>query len=90
MISEAVALGTIQVPANGHPIILLADRQTTGGYPRIGQVVTVDLSLLAQIKPGAQIQFKEVSLQEAEELYLNREKDLQELRAGVTLKMTAV
>ncbi|WP_332698300.1 biotin-dependent carboxyltransferase family protein [Halalkalibacter lacteus] len=88
MISEAVTLGTIQVPSNGQPIILLADRQTTGGYPRIGQVVTVDLSLLAQMKPGEQIQFKEVSMQKAEALYLSRENDLQELRAGVTLKMT--
>ncbi|MFC0472522.1 biotin-dependent carboxyltransferase family protein [Halalkalibacter kiskunsagensis] len=88
VISEAVSLGTIQVPSNGQPIILLADRQTTGGYPRIGQVITVDISLLAQAKPGGSIQFKEVSMQEAEALYVNREMDLLELRAGIALKMT--
>ncbi|MFC0560253.1 5-oxoprolinase subunit C family protein [Halalkalibacter alkalisediminis] len=86
MISEAVSLGTIQVPPDGNPIILLADRQTTGGYPRIGQVASVDISLLAQVKPGERIQFKEVSVQEAEETYLNREKDFKELRAGLNLK----
>ncbi|WP_209124035.1 biotin-dependent carboxyltransferase family protein [Alkalihalobacillus sp. BA299] len=86
MVSEAVALGTIQVPPDGNPIILLADRQTTGGYPRIGQVVSIDIPIIAQLKPGETIRFKEVSLKEAEELYLNREKELNELRTGLSLK----
>ncbi|WP_078430026.1 biotin-dependent carboxyltransferase family protein [Alkalihalobacterium alkalinitrilicum] len=86
MVSEAVALGTIQVPPDGNPIILLADRQTTGGYPRIGQVLSVDIPLIAQLKPGDAIKFKEVTLKQAEELYLNRERELNELRAGLKLK----
>ena len=59
MISEAVTFGTIQVPAEGHPIALLADRQTTGGYPKIGEIASVDLSLIAQAKPGDDIYFTE-------------------------------
>ena len=51
MISEAVSFGSIQVPADGNPIVLLADRQTTGGYPKIGQIATVDLPMIAQAKP---------------------------------------
>ncbi|MDQ0252840.1 antagonist of KipI [Evansella vedderi] len=86
MISDAVALGTIQVPSDGNPIVLLADRQTTGGYPRIGQVVSVDISLMAQLKPGDSCRFKEVTVQEAEQLYLKREHELNELRTGVMFK----
>ena len=51
LLSEAVTFGTIQVPPGGHPIILMADRQTTGGYPKIAQVISVDLPKLAQLQP---------------------------------------
>ncbi|MGO4889231.1 biotin-dependent carboxyltransferase family protein [Anaerobacillus sp. MEB173] len=88
MISEAVSLGTVQVPPDGNPIILLADRQTTGGYPRIGQVVTVDIPLIAQMKPGEFIQFEEISLKEAEQLFMNRERDIRELSTGLSLKIS--
>ncbi|WP_275120716.1 biotin-dependent carboxyltransferase family protein [Alkalihalobacterium chitinilyticum] len=87
VISEAVALGTIQVPSDGNPIVLLADRQTTGGYPRMAQVVSVDISLMAQLKPGDKVRFKEVTVQEAEQLYLKREHELSGLRAAVTFKL---
>ncbi|OIJ14211.1 KipI antagonist [Anaerobacillus alkalilacustris] len=87
MLSEAVTLGTIQVPADGNPIILLADRQTTGGYPRIGQVVSVDNPTLAQLKPGEKIRFKKVSIEEAEALYISRENELNELKTGLNLKL---
>ena len=60
LLSEGVTYGTIQIPPNGQPIILMADRQTTGGYPKIGQVITADFPSLAQLRPGAAIQFKEV------------------------------
>jgi len=80
MISAAVAFGTIQIPANGQPIILMADHQTTGGYPKIAQVISVDLPLLAQLNLGATIQFQEVTLQEAQSLYIKREQDLQQLQ----------
>jgi antagonist of KipI len=86
MISEAVALGTVQVPPDGNPIILLADRQTVGGYPKIGQVAIVDVPILAQVRPGATIQFQEITLEEAERLYIAREKYIQELKTAIQLK----
>ncbi|WP_368505743.1 biotin-dependent carboxyltransferase family protein [Alkalihalophilus sp. As8PL] len=86
VLSEAVALGTVQVPADGNPIILLADRQTTGGYPRMGQVINVDIPLLAQLKPGDTLSFKKISLMEAEELYIGREKELNDVRVGMLVK----
>jgi antagonist of KipI len=68
MISEATTFGTIQVPAGGQPIVLMADRQTTGGYPKIAYVATVDLPLLAQMGPGDIMQFELVSLEAAQAL----------------------
>lgn len=85
MISEAVSFGTIQVPPDGNPIILLADRQTTGGYSRIGQVATVDLPLIAQTKSGERIHFTEVSLDEAQRLYIQREQQIKQLKNGIAL-----
>lgn len=87
LLSEPVTNGTIQVPKDGTPIILLADRQTTGGYPKIAQVATVDLPLLAQKKPGEIVRFKEISLAEAEQLYLRQELQLEKLKAGLSLKV---
>lgn len=66
MISEPVTFGSIQVPADGNPIILMADRQTTGGYAKIGQVIQADLPRLAQMKPGQTIYFRPVTLTQAE------------------------
>lgn len=83
MISEAVSFGTIQAPPDGNPIILLADRQTAGGYPKFAQVTMVDLAIIAQICPGQTIQFIEVSLKEAEELYLSRENYIKEIKQAL-------
>ena len=87
MISEAVALGTVQVPPDGNPIILLADRQSVGGYPKIAQVAMIDIATVAQTKPGGKIWFAEITLEEAEELYCAREKDIQNLTVAIDLKM---
>jgi antagonist of KipI len=86
LISEAVSFGTVQVPAEGQPIVLLADRQTTGGYPKIAQIITVDLPLMGQLKPGDRIYFSEVSHQEAEQLFLQRETKLNQLKLGISMK----
>ena len=67
--SEAVAFGTIQLPPDGNPIVLMADRQTIGGYPRVGEVVSVDLPLLAQLKPGDTLRFERIGLGEAQRLF---------------------
>ncbi|MCM3568192.1 biotin-dependent carboxyltransferase family protein [Neobacillus mesonae] len=72
IISDPVPLGGIQVPASGQPIILMADRQTTGGYTRIGTVISADLPLLAQAVPGTKIMFSKVSIEEAQRFYLER------------------
>jgi KipI family sensor histidine kinase inhibitor len=58
MISDATFTGAIQVPASGEPILLMADRQTTGGYPQIATVITADLPLAAQLAPGDWIEFE--------------------------------
>lgn len=68
IISDGIAMGAIQVPSHGKPIIMMADRQTTGGYTKIGNVITVDLPKVAQAKPGDKIVFKEVTLEEAHRL----------------------
>jgi biotin-dependent carboxylase-like uncharacterized protein len=57
IVSEAVPFGSIQVPANGLPVVLAADRQTAGGYPKIGVVITADFPVLAQLKPRDEVQF---------------------------------
>lgn len=60
MVSSGLAMGTIQVPPSGQPIVMMADHPTTGGYPRIGSVVEADLPILAQLKPGDEVRFAEV------------------------------
>jgi antagonist of KipI len=82
-VSSPVAAGTVQVPPGGAPIVLLADRQTVGGYPRVAQVVTADLPLLAQLPPGAALRFREVSLVEAEGALLAQEAALRQLAEAV-------
>lgn len=87
MISEPVSFGTIQVPPDGNPIILLADRQTTGGYPKIAKVADVDIHKVVQKKPGEFLKFKEISLEAAERLYIERERYIKNLKVAVSLKI---
>ncbi|HEV3410348.1 MAG TPA: biotin-dependent carboxyltransferase family protein [Chthoniobacterales bacterium] len=86
LLSEAVAPGTIQVPPNGQPILLLGDCQTIGGYPKIAHVISVDLPAAAQLRPGDQVRFVEVALGEAQRLLHERERDLERFRVGVKLR----
>ncbi|WP_088104265.1 biotin-dependent carboxyltransferase family protein [Halalkalibacter urbisdiaboli] len=72
ILSDAVTFGTIQVPANGQPMILLADRQTTGGYARIAHVIDVDLPRLGQLKPGQSVSFQEVDVETAQRMLRNQ------------------
>jgi len=83
LISEAVAPGTIQLPPSGKPIILLGDCQTVGGYPKIAHVITVDLPIAAQLRAGDQVRFREVSLVDAHQLLLERERNLEQFRLGL-------
>ena len=65
ILSDATAIGSIQVPASGQPILLMADRQTTGGYPKIATVISADLPLAGQLAPGDWIAFKPCTRDEA-------------------------
>jgi antagonist of KipI len=84
--TAAVSAGTIQVTHEGALIILMADAQTTGGYPRLAQVAAVDLPLCAQLRPGSSFHFREISMDTAEELYLEKEKWFRQVQASVSLK----
>ncbi len=74
MASSATLPGTIQLPTNGQPIVLMNDGQTTGGYPRIAKVIEVDLGRLAQIPPKGSLRFKLIDTEEARQLLLYENK----------------
>jgi antagonist of KipI len=85
MISEGVATGAVQVPPDGQPIVLLADRQTIGGYPKIATVASVDLPLLAQLRSDDTVGFREVSVGEAQELWLAAKRQLATVKQGIMM-----
>jgi antagonist of KipI len=87
LLSSAVTFGTVQVPAGGQAIVLLADHQTTGGYPRLAQVITADFSALAQLRPGQVFRFEQVSLADAQTLYLAQERRLHALQRAIRSKL---
>jgi len=87
VLSEGVTFGTIQLPPGGAPIILMADGQTTGGYPRIAEVASVDLPLVAQLKPGDHVRFVPASLEDAQRLYLERELELEQMKVGLAYRL---
>jgi antagonist of KipI len=74
MISEGVSLGAVQITASGLPIILFVEQQTTGGYPKIANVISADLSSLGQLRPRDEIRFERVELDTARMLLLEQEK----------------
>ena len=65
IISDGIAMGSIQVPGDGRPIVLMADRQVTGGYTKIATVIGPDLGRLAQLRPGARFRFEPVTIEDA-------------------------
>jgi antagonist of KipI len=74
--SDPIPLGGIQIPPDGNPIVLLADRQTTGGYPRIGTIVAADLPKLVQLPIRGIIKFKSVTIEESQNVYKEAQKKL--------------
>lgn len=86
LLSTAVAPGTIQVTNDGSLVLLMADCQTTGGYPRVAQVVSVDLSLCGQLKPGDAVNFTGVSWKEAEKLYIQQQLELKKIAAAIKFR----
>ena len=87
LLSSAVAPGTVQVPPDGQPIVLLADAQTIGGYPQLAHVISVDMPLLAQVRPGDAVGFQVVSMEAAHQRWLAREQGLAMLREGLAQKI---
>jgi len=65
IVSDGIAMGAIQVPGDGLPIALMADRQPTGGYPKIANIIRADVGRLAQLRPGMQFRFAAINLQQA-------------------------
>ena len=83
IVSDATVPGSIQVPGNGQPIVLLADGQTVGGYPKIGTVASADLGRLATAPIGAELRFEAVTVAQAEALALMYEADVQRLLKAI-------
>ena len=69
MLSEGICHGAVQIPADGQPIVLMNDRQTIGGYPKIGSVIPIDTAKLSQIQPGENIKFEEINLEDAHNIH---------------------
>lgn len=86
MISEGVSLGAVQVPAGGQPIILFVEQQTTGGYPKIANIVSADLPGVGQLRPGNEIQFELVGPEAARKLIVEQEQFLQKLASSLDNK----
>jgi len=84
MLSTVVFPGTVQITASG-PIILFVDAQTTGGYPRIGQVCSVDLPVLAQKAPGEEIFFEWISIEQALRLQESEQAKLAQIKSAISL-----
>ena len=86
-LSAGVVSGTIQLPPDGQPIVLLADRQTTGGYPRIGEVISADLNRVGQLRPGDVLRFSLCSTQEARARLQDQAQSLEDLRKAISVRL---
>ncbi|MBO7700310.1 MAG: biotin-dependent carboxyltransferase family protein [Eubacteriaceae bacterium] len=80
IISDGIAFGAVQVPAHGKPIVLLADRQTTGGYAKIATVCSVDIPKIVQGRIDTKIRFRAITVEEAQKLYRDEIKELENMR----------
>ncbi|ARK25525.1 KipI antagonist [Sporosarcina sp. P37] len=88
LLSEGVTFGTVQIPPNGKPIILMADRQTAGGYPKIAQVITADLGSLSQVKPNSKLHFQLITHAEAERELIAKEELVNQIKIGIRYKFS--
>jgi antagonist of KipI len=86
LVSSATSFGTIQLLPDGQLIVLMADHQTAGGYPRIANIVSADLPIAGQLGPGDKLSFKVVTIKEAEDAELRVERDLQFFKVGIRLQ----
>jgi allophanate hydrolase subunit 2 len=84
LVSDGIVIGSVQVPGNGRPIVLLADRQSTGGYPKIATVIAADLPLIARCKPGDAVRFEAIDVAAARAATLAFSQRLAALASAVT------
>lgn len=84
IISDGIAFGAVQIPSHGRPIIMLADRQTTGGYAKIATVASVDIPKLVQCRPGDAVMFERISLDQAQDLYNETVREYGKIAKRVT------
>lgn len=87
IITDGIAFGSIQVPPNGQPIIMLADRQSTGGYTKIGSVISVDLPKLVQSMAGYRVRFIQVGIELAQDLYVRQLNEFESLEKRLQNKI---
>ena len=87
LISSGVTFGTMQLLPDGQLIVLMADHQTTGGYPRIGHVISADLPLLAQCNPGDEIKFSSAEIAVAEQEFIQQQRNLQQIQTASKFKI---
>ena len=85
IISDGIAFGAIQVPSAGKPIIMLGDRQTTGGYTKIANVISADFRILAQLKQGDKVRFEKVSVKAAQEALMAQRATLRLIRSAINI-----
>jgi antagonist of KipI len=90
LISSAVTKGTVQLLPSGQLIILMADHQTTGGYPKIAHVMSADIPKLAQMRPNRIVQFEFITLAEAEDIFLQQEEYLQTAHDKINLQLNQI
>lgn len=83
IISDGIVFGSIQIPGHGSPIVMMADRQTTGGYTKIATVIWTDLSILAQMGPGDTVRFQKVSVEESQDILAEYEKNISDIKNRV-------
>lgn len=88
ILSDGTVFGVVQIPADGQPIVLMADRQTTGGYTKIATVITADLPELVQGRPGTAYRFQAVSVEEAQRLLQEMEENVSRLEQEISHKDT--
>jgi antagonist of KipI len=87
LLSSAVTRGTMQLLPDGQLIILMADHQTTGGYPRIGHIISAHIASLSQILPGSELRFEETGIAEAESLLFKQQRNLQQLQNACNFRL---
>ena len=83
IVSDGIAAGAVQIPSHGHPIIMLSDRQTTGGYAKIGTIASVDIPRLVQCKPGRAIRFRKIDVHDAQDLLIGESNRIRALQLRV-------